>query len=127
MTAQVAFLFPGQGSQAIGMGADVYAASAAGRQVFETVDEALGFSLSTLCFQGPEETLRETINTQPAIVATSLALLAALQEGAGQETEAANSVGDMLAGPIVPALVAGHRRGEDRRLAASGPPGGGAT
>ena len=56
MTAQVAFLFPGQGSQAVGMGADVYAASRAAKQVFETVDETLGFSLSNLCFSGPEET-----------------------------------------------------------------------
>src|SRR5579859_6840058 len=80
MTTQVAFLFPGQGSQAIGMGADVFAASTAARAVFETVDAALGFSLSTLCFNGPDETLRETINAQPAIVTVSLALLAALQE-----------------------------------------------
>ncbi len=80
MTAQVAFLFPGQGSQSIGMGADVFATSSAARQVFEMVDEASGFSLSTLCFQGPEETLRDTVNAQPAIVTVSLALLAAFQE-----------------------------------------------
>ncbi len=79
MTAQVAFLFPGQGSQAVGMGADLYAASPAARRVFDAVDAALGFSLSSLCFNGPEATLRETINAQPAIVAVSLALLAALQ------------------------------------------------
>jgi len=66
MTAQVAFLFPGQGSQAVGMGVDVFAASSAAKQVFESVDEALGISLSTLCFQGPEDILRETINAQPA-------------------------------------------------------------
>ena len=77
MTAQVAFLFPGQGSQAVGMGVDVFAASSAAKQVFESVDEALGLSLSTLCFQGPEDVLRETINAQPAIVTVSLALLAA--------------------------------------------------
>jgi [acyl-carrier-protein] S-malonyltransferase len=53
MTAQVAFLFPGQGSQAVGMGADVYQTSTAARQVFETVDEALGISLSKICFEGP--------------------------------------------------------------------------
>ena len=79
MTAQVAFLFPGQGSQTVGMGADIYASSPAARRVFDTVDEALGFPLSTLCFQGPEDILRETINTQPAIVTVSLALLAAFQ------------------------------------------------
>src|SRR5579885_1261224 len=80
MTGQVAFLFPGQGSQAAGMGADIYAQSPAARRVFDSVDEALGFPLSALCFQGPEETLRETIHTQPALVTDSLALLAALQE-----------------------------------------------
>src|SRR5256885_15529852 len=80
MTAQVAFLFPGQGSQAVGMGVDVYQTSTAARQVFEAVDEALGISLSNICFEGPEDTLRETINAQPAIVTASLALLAAFQE-----------------------------------------------
>ena len=80
MTAHIAFLFPGQGSQAVGMGADIFEASNAARRVFEAADEALGFSLSNLCFSGPEETLRETINAQPAIVTVSLALLAALQE-----------------------------------------------
>jgi [acyl-carrier-protein] S-malonyltransferase len=76
----------------------------------------LGFSLSTLCFEGPEETLRETINTQPAIVATSLALLAALQEAArGGATSS-----DPLTGPIVPAFVAGHSVGEYAALAAAG-------
>ena len=73
MTTQVAFLFPGQGSQAVGMGADVFAASKAAQQVFEAADDALGFSLSDLCFHGPEDTLRETVNAQPAIVTVSLA------------------------------------------------------
>ena len=62
MTTQFAFLFPGQGSQSIGMALDVYQTSRAARQVFETVDEALGISLSKICFEGPEDTLRETIN-----------------------------------------------------------------
>jgi len=120
VSRRIAFVFPGQGSQSVGMGADTFAASPAARAIYEIADAALGFPLSTLCFQGPEETLRETINTQPAIVATSLALLAALQEAAGHETEAANSVDDMLAGPIVPAFVAGHSVGEYTALAASG-------
>jgi [acyl-carrier-protein] S-malonyltransferase len=120
VSRRIAFVFPGQGSQSVGMGADTFAASPAARAIYETADAALGFPLSTLCFQGPEETLRETINTQPAIVATSLALLAALQEAAGHETAAANSVDDTLAGPIVPDFVAGHSVGEYAALAASG-------
>jgi [acyl-carrier-protein] S-malonyltransferase len=99
------------------MGADIFAASPAARTVYETADAALGFSLSTLCFEGPEETLRETINTQPAIVVTSLALLAALQEVA---RGAVNATSDPLAGPIVPAFVAGHSVGEYAALAAAG-------
>jgi [acyl-carrier-protein] S-malonyltransferase len=114
---RIAFVFPGQGSQSVGMGADIFAASPAARSVFETADTALGFSLSTLCFDGPEETLRETINTQPAIVATSLALLAALQEAARSEADAS---GDLLTGPTIPAFVAGHSVGEYAALAASG-------
>ena len=96
------------------MGADVYQSSEAARAVFAAADEALGFSLSALCFEGPEATLRETVNTQPAIVATSLALLAALQETAG-----ADGHGALLA-PIHPAFVAGHSVGEYSAVAASG-------
>jgi [acyl-carrier-protein] S-malonyltransferase len=116
VSKRIAFVFPGQGSQSVGMGADIFGASPAARAVYETADAALGFSLSTLCFEGPEETLRETINTQPAIVATSLALLAALQEAArGGATSS-----DPLTGPIAPAFVAGHSVGEYAALAASG-------
>lgn len=114
MTAEVAFLFPGQGSQAVGMGADVYAASPAARQVFEAVDKALGFSLSSLCFNGPEERLRETINAQPAIVTVSLALLAALQE------TLSSSHSSSWSSPLVPSFTAGHSVGEYAALAASG-------
>ncbi len=114
MTAQVAFLFPGQGSQAVGMGADVYAASPAAKSIFETVDAALGFSLSNLCFQGPEETLRETINAQPAIVTVSLALLAALQESLSP-THTFSS----WSSPLVPSYTAGHSVGEYAALVAA--------
>ena len=113
MTTQVAFLFPGQGSQAVGMGKDVFDASIAARQVFETVDEALSISLSTLCFQGPDETLRETINAQPAIVTVSLALLAAFQEALSPQ----NSSWSL---PLTPSYTAGHSVGEYAALVAAG-------
>jgi [acyl-carrier-protein] S-malonyltransferase len=113
MTTQVAFLFPGQGSQAVGMGADVFAASPAARHVFESADKAIGLSLSTICFQGPDDILRETINTQPAIVTVSLALLAALQEAL---TEHASS----WSSPLTPNYAAGHSVGEYTALVTSG-------
>src|SRR6266852_1944375 len=116
MTAQIAFLFPGQGSQAVGMGADVFAASAAARRVFEAADEALGFSLSNLCFSGPEDALRETINAQPAIVTVSLALLAALQEALSSAPSSSWS----WSSPLTPAFTAGHSVGEYAALVASG-------
>src|SRR5579871_5086389 len=109
MSARIAFVFPGQGSQAVGMGADVVAASPAARALFERADRTLGFALSTLCFEGPEEALKETINTQPAIVAVSLAFLAALEEYV-------TSKGVRLQ----PAYVAGHSVGEYTALAAGG-------
>ena len=111
MSEPIAFLFPGQGSQAVGMGADAAAASPAARAVFERADRRLGFALSALCFQGPEEALKETINAQPAIVAVSLALLAALEEYL-----AARGAG----GRLRPAYVAGHSVGEYAALVASG-------
>jgi [acyl-carrier-protein] S-malonyltransferase len=105
MTTRVAFLFPGQGSQAVGMGADICATSVAARRVFEDVDEALDFPLSTLCFQGPEDTLRKTMNAQPAIVTVSLAYLAAFQE-------ALSPTASSWSTPLSPDFTAGHSVGE---------------
>ncbi|HVH07293.1 MAG TPA: ACP S-malonyltransferase [Myxococcota bacterium] len=100
----LALLFPGQGSQEVGMGRDVCEASPAARAVFAAADRALGFPLSKLCFEGPEAELRRTEIQQPAILTTSVALLRALEER----------------GPVVPAYVAGHSLGEYSALVASG-------
>ena len=113
MTTQVAFLFPGQGSQAAGMGADIFETSPAARRVFESVDGALGIALSDLCFHGPDDVLRETINAQPAIVTVSLALLAALQASLNEHASSWSS-------PLVPSYTAGHSVGEYAALVASG-------
>lgn len=77
---KLALLFPGQGSQAVGMGKDAFAASPAAQAVYFAADGALGETLSNLCFEGPEDALRLTANTQPALVATSIALLELLRE-----------------------------------------------
>jgi [acyl-carrier-protein] S-malonyltransferase len=119
VTQRIAFVFPGQGSQAVGMGADVNASSPAARSLFAAADGALGFALSTLCFEGPEETQRETINAQPAIVTVSLALLAALRERMG--AAAPDLAGaPVFAGEPSPAYVAGHSVGEYTAAVAAG-------
>ncbi len=102
--SKTAFLFPGQGSQKVGMGADLYAHSPAARKLFDTADQTLGFALSRLCFEGPEEELRQTLNTQPALYTTSCAALAALQERM----------------KVTPFAVAGHSVGEYAALHAAG-------
>src|SRR3954466_8166726 len=71
--SSIAFLFPGQGSQAVGMGKDLAETYPIARQTFEEADAALGFKISALCFEGPEDQLRLTENTQPAILAVSVA------------------------------------------------------
>ena len=104
MTAgRVVFLFPGQGSQAVGMGRLMADAFSCARDTFREADEALGFPLSTLCFEGPEEKLRLTELTQPALLATSLACERALRFKG-----------------IVPAFVAGHSLGEYSALVSAG-------
>ncbi len=116
MSERIAFVFPGQGSQAVGMGADLARESAAAQAIFAAADEALDFALSTLCFEGPEEQLKETINAQPAITTVSLAALAALRAALGQSGDVASSV----LGPPWPDFVAGHSVGEYTALIAAG-------
>jgi [acyl-carrier-protein] S-malonyltransferase len=100
-----AFVFPGQGSQFVGMGRELAQASPAARQTFEEADEYLGFKLSTLCWEGPEAALNDTVNTQPALLVCSTAALRALREKLGDFT---------------PAFVAGHSVGELSALVAAG-------
>jgi [acyl-carrier-protein] S-malonyltransferase len=95
---KVAFVFPGQGSQHVGMGQALAAAFPESRAVFEEADGALGFPLSKLCFEGPESDLQLTANTQPAILATSVAAWRALQaRGARPDWVAGHSLGEYSA------------------------------
>ena len=96
MTKKIAFLFPGQGSQSVGMGKDIYENYDAAKNVYDLADKTLGKSITTLCFEGPEEDLKQTVNTQPCIVTTSIAMMEALRSELN----------------IVPDYTAGHSLGE---------------
>jgi [acyl-carrier-protein] S-malonyltransferase len=115
----VAFVFPGQGAQEVGMGQELAQAFPQSRAVFDEADRALGFALSALCFDGPEEDLRLTANTQPAILATSLAALRAFEtRGLRPDFVAGHSLGEysavVAAGglTLADAVVAVRRRGQ---------------
>jgi [acyl-carrier-protein] S-malonyltransferase len=104
---KVAHIFPGQGSQSTGMGLDLYNSYASAREVFDEADASLGFPLSRLCFEGPDEELTKTHNVQPAILVTSIACLQALEEAT-------------IANFPSPTFVAGHSLGEYTALVAAG-------
>lgn len=100
---KIAFIFPGQGAQYVGMGAELYKNFKSARDVFSTADEVIGFNLSELCFYGPEDKLKETVVTQPAVLTTSIACLSVLKEFG-----------------ILPDAVAGLSLGEYSALVAAG-------
>jgi len=100
----VAFLFPGQGSQHVGMGQDLYEVEPSSRAVFDQADELLGFSLSELCFDGPEDLLTDTVNQQPALLVTAVATWKAMEKRDWS----------------LPDFVAGHSLGEFSALVVAG-------
>lgn len=105
MTKKVGFLFPGQGSQFVGMGSSLCNQFESAKKVFQKADEVLGYGLSKICFEGPEDVLTRTLNAQPAIYTTSFAALTVFKEKFPD---------------IQPAIVAGHSLGEFSALAAAG-------
>ena len=103
--SKIAFVFPGQGSQTVGMCKDLYDNYTCARKVFEAADEALGFSISDMCFNGPEDQLRLTFNTQPAILTASVACAEVLKEnGLSCEVAAGHSLGEYSALVLAGAL-----------------------
>ena len=104
MTKKVAFIFPGQGAQSVGMGKDLYENFEAAKKVFDIANEILGKDIKTLCFEGPEEDLKQTVNTQPCIVTMSIAALEAFKSQLN----------------ITPNFTAGHSLGEYCAMYASG-------
>jgi [acyl-carrier-protein] S-malonyltransferase len=108
-TSSVALVFPGQGSQFVGMGRDIHDASPAARAVYDQAESALGLDIRRLCFEGPEDALNDTINAQPALLTTSIASLAALRERLAAEGI-----------ELIARYAAGHSLGQYSALVAAG-------
>ncbi len=104
MAKNIAFVFPGQGAQSVGMGKDLYENYECSKKVFETADKVLGKSITDLCFEGPEDSLKQTVNTQPCIVTMSIAALEAFKNELN----------------ITPRFTAGHSLGEYCAMYCSG-------
>lgn len=102
---KIAFIFPGQGAQTVGMGKNIYENYESAKMVYDTANNTLGRDITKICFEGPEEDLKQTVNTQPAIVTTSIALLEALKE---------------LTNICPPDYTAGHSLGEYCAMYAAG-------
>jgi [acyl-carrier-protein] S-malonyltransferase len=105
-STKTAYVFPGQGAQTVGMGKDLFDAFDSVKAIFKQADEAVGYSLSKICFEGPDEELKKTSNTQPGLVAVSIACLTAAQEIAGKVLP-------------TPSFMAGHSLGEYTALTAA--------
>ncbi len=104
---KIALVFPGQGSQTVGMGKDLYEKSGTAKNIFDTADKIIGVPLSKLCFEGPQDILTDTINAQPAIMVTSIAIFETLKEKLGNRTFRFD-------------MTAGHSLGEYTALVTAG-------
>ena len=122
----LAFVFPGQGSQIVGMGKSVYETSPAARAVFDEADRVLGYPLTRICFEGPEDRLNGTTIAQPAVLTTSIALFEAMVESASQRDGRRATDGSEPRGVLAlpelmrPSFVAGHSLGEFTALVIAG-------
>ena len=110
---EFSYVFPGQGSQSVGMGLELYESSPAAREVFEEADDSLGFSLSRLIFEGPTRDLQDTVNSQPAIMVVSIACWKAWEEYLGAQSPKPISVAGHSLGEYTSLVVAGVLRFTD--------------